>query len=217
MTVAPSAAICPANVWNHTSGCTCTSNGSITAEAAHVDLLAGTAYDTRPPFMQMNEDEFDQMFGGTVESPDGVAMWTSHPTEHDPTIAKDRIWTVVENGENENLYLLPGDHKVNHLAWVVTEEAWGNPNIEVLWHDETEMDDYEERVAAQSVPDTEPIPTAVFGPDRPAAAASAIHEYNVAKAEREASPFDDTAFERLRRATESRVLYSEYGDDFTHH
>jgi hypothetical protein len=39
---------CPNNVWNHTDGCACVANGSITAECADVDLTAAAPQITLP-------------------------------------------------------------------------------------------------------------------------------------------------------------------------
>jgi hypothetical protein len=54
------ATACPANVWNHTDGCTCTPNGALTAEALDVDLNTADEQRTVEGLAPVVNDFWDQ-------------------------------------------------------------------------------------------------------------------------------------------------------------
>lgn len=89
---------------------------------------------------KLSEDEFEAQYGSICQShidEDANAYWDEPPTGY----PADRIWTVVENHENENHYLLPGTHYVNRLGYIASEKPWTDPNIEVLYFDHVNLMD----------------------------------------------------------------------------
>lgn len=50
-----------------------------------------------------------------------------------PNLAATTVWTVVETGESETLYALPGIHVVNRLGMVVTERPWPHRNVVAIY------------------------------------------------------------------------------------
>lgn len=72
---------------------------------------------------------------------DEVTFWNEYRPIDDPVqghpireregicnVAFERLWTLVETGESEVLYALPGYHFVNRLGYIVTEKAWPHLN-----------------------------------------------------------------------------------------
>lgn len=55
-------------------------------------------------------------------------------------ISNKHIWTWVE-GENENSWLIPGNHYINRMSYVITEKAWNDENIEVDLNDHLTLGD----------------------------------------------------------------------------
>lgn len=93
-----------------------------------------------PQMAQMTEDEFEATYTPIHQSDldeDANAYWDEPPTQY----PQNRIWTVVENQENENQYLLPGTHYVNRIGYIASEKPWTNPNIEVLYFDHVNLMD----------------------------------------------------------------------------
>jgi hypothetical protein len=98
---------CPANVWNHTSGCTCAPGGTLTAEAPEIDL-ATPANDSTA----LEESTCEWCLGtGTKQDPwnpeithpcscqtvrapaslYGGAGWSNSEPDYEQ-IAEDRVW-----------------------------------------------------------------------------------------------------------------------------
>lgn len=50
-----------------------------------------------------------------------------------PNLAATNVWTVVETGESETLYALPGIHVVNRLGMVVTERPWPHRHVVAIY------------------------------------------------------------------------------------
>jgi hypothetical protein len=88
---------------------------------------------------QLTEDEFDEEFGGTLDSPDGETVWDEVPPQGE--WADNQIWTVIEEDGSRDQYLIPGVHRVNRVGYVVSVEPWQDENIEVHWVDANDYDD----------------------------------------------------------------------------
>jgi len=48
-------------------------------------------------------------------------------------LAATTLWTVVDTGESETLYALPGSHVVNRLGYVVTERPWPHRSVVAIY------------------------------------------------------------------------------------
>ena len=75
---------CPNNTWNHTTGCTCVPNGSITAEAADIDLMAPTT-PSGPPKADFVRDPNASIPGGAATAAANIlrrALDTGDDPEH---------------------------------------------------------------------------------------------------------------------------------------
>lgn len=72
---------------------------------------------------------------------DAATFWNEYRPIDDPVeghpirereaignIAFERLWTLVETGESDVLYALPGYHHINRLGYLVTEKAWPHLN-----------------------------------------------------------------------------------------
>lgn len=81
-------------------------------------------------------DEFVEQYAPR-EKPDGSLVYDYHETRQFPM---NHIWTLVESGEKDNTYAIPGYHMVNRVGYLVTEKQWTDDNIEVLWIDDTEIE-----------------------------------------------------------------------------
>lgn len=94
-----------------------------------------------PRTVRLSEDDFEAQYGSVLQTDldeDANAYWDEPPTDQYPT---NRIWTVVENGENENHYLLPGVNYVNRIGYIASEKPWTDPKIEVLYFDHENLMD----------------------------------------------------------------------------
>lgn len=50
-------------------------------------------------------------------------------------IPPHRIWTLVDSGEDDSQWAIPGWHLVNRFGYAVSREPWTDPNQEVRWDD----------------------------------------------------------------------------------
>lgn len=58
-------------------------------------------------------------------------------------ISECRCWTMIQ-GDEDGLYIVPGNRAVNRMHNVITEVPWPHPDIEVVWWDPDDMTDEEE-------------------------------------------------------------------------
>lgn len=85
--------------------------------------------ETQQPLVQMTEDEWSDKYKPVGMERDGSGTITrdAHEIPHD--VQDSHLWTLVETKAGE--YFIPGWHRVNHVAFVVTQIAWEHENIEV--------------------------------------------------------------------------------------
>lgn len=96
---------------------------------------------------QRTEDEWEARFGGAVEDASGETVRFPRGETLAAVQSADpaTVWSVVEGDETENLYLLPGFHRVNLVGYVIAEkpitaeELSGGEWDEVLWMDASEI------------------------------------------------------------------------------
>lgn len=77
----------------------------------------------------ISEDDFDDW--ELVKAPDGDTVWNNRPHRRDHD--EKHIWTIVE-GDDGDLYAIPGYHIVNHVGYIVTVKPWPHENVEAVWH-----------------------------------------------------------------------------------
>ena len=87
----------------------------------------------------MNEDQFYEMYKPQVNHLDDNAsfdgcMYETYGEELDYVYnlsqKENRVWTIVE-GDNDTMFICAGLHLVNRIGFLVTEEPWEDPNLEV--------------------------------------------------------------------------------------
>lgn len=44
------------------------------------------------------------------------------------------VWTVVDDGDSDDLYVIAGRHFVNRVAYFISKEAWKEEDDFYLWH-----------------------------------------------------------------------------------
>jgi hypothetical protein len=44
------------------------------------------------------------------------------------------VWTVVEDGSSEDMYVVPGIHFVNRIFYIVSEKPWKHENEDYLYY-----------------------------------------------------------------------------------
>ncbi len=86
---------------------------------------------TRRWVHKMSDDEFDRKYE-PLNSPS--VDWEYPYWEADEIVGQkdNHVWTVL-HGDVDRLYIVPGIHRVNQFAFMVTRKPWKDKNIEVKW------------------------------------------------------------------------------------
>jgi len=86
---------------------------------------------------ELTEDEFEEIYVSVGNPRDDGFYWD---LQDDPVdqIDPKKVWTAIEGDDDVHFYLLPGIHRINRFAYVVTENPWPHEHIEVT------LDDYRE-------------------------------------------------------------------------
>lgn len=90
------------------------------------------------------EDQWDDRFGPTVDTPDQSTMWQhgDDGLEEIMTSQPEHVWSVIE-GDGGSQYLAPGTHVVNVIGYVIATEAITPEEVdewaEVLWMDQEDV------------------------------------------------------------------------------
>ncbi len=62
-----------------------------------------------------------------IDSPDGCTIWSRYADVKD--LELHTVWSIVE-GDNGDLYVVPGFHVVNHFGYAVTAKPWSDADLE---------------------------------------------------------------------------------------
>jgi hypothetical protein len=108
---------CPNNTWNHTTGCTCVPNGSVTAEVADIDLMTAPA---GPPRADYVRDQSVSIPGGAATA-SGNILRRALEAGDDP----ERAYASYDYAIRQIDLLTPGvtqarmtfDNAVEEYAW----------------------------------------------------------------------------------------------------
>lgn len=78
--------------------------------------------------IHLSEDEFATQYT-VVPDVAGDDVRDDIPRQVHPS----HVWTIVD-GDNGDLYAMPGLHRVNRQGYIVTGQAWPHENVEAVWH-----------------------------------------------------------------------------------
>lgn len=83
-----------------------------------------------PAVLEIDEPTFWEKYRPVVDPTEGQVI---RGPESIPNLAATTVWTVVDTGESETLYALPGIHVVNRLGYVVTERPWPHRRVMAIY------------------------------------------------------------------------------------
>lgn len=98
---------------------------------------------------QKTEDDWIETFGEPLENAEGSTFFNTFSDDLAFVQKADEktVWSIIEDDETENHYLLPGFHTVNLIGYVLAprpitqEELDSGDWDEVLWVDMDELND----------------------------------------------------------------------------
>lgn len=79
-----------------------------------------------PALLEIDEPTFWEKYRPVADPADGQVIRGLGSIGN---LAATTLWTVVDTGESETLYALPGSHVVNRLGYVVTERPWPHRSV----------------------------------------------------------------------------------------
>lgn len=83
-----------------------------------------------PALLEIDEQTFWEKYRPIVDPTEGQVIRDPGTI---PNLAATTLWTVVDTGESETLYALPGSHVVNRLGYVVTERPWPHRSVVAVY------------------------------------------------------------------------------------
>lgn len=83
-----------------------------------------------PALLEIDEQTFWEKYRPVVDPAEGQAIRAPGSIGN---LAATTLWTVVDTGESETLYALPGSHAVNRLGYVVTERPWPHKSVVAIY------------------------------------------------------------------------------------
>ena len=95
-----------------------------------------------------NDDDWIERFGEPLEIDGSTMIDGNHGPQHREALENadpDCIWSVYESLDTENMYLIPGEHIVNIVGYVISEKPLRKDDhdadewMEVLWIDAEEV------------------------------------------------------------------------------
>lgn len=118
---------------------------SITSKSALstiAEVAAACAADQHGT-VQLTEDQFDEIFDHVPSAADPGSFYMNY--EEAAAFPNERVWTAVDgdgvDDSSEAIYLLPGFHRVNSFAHVVSVQPWPADNIEVVLDSSDSIDE----------------------------------------------------------------------------
>jgi len=78
----------------------------------------------------------DEVFDSTYKPIDGADGDVVRRSVVLPITEVNHLWTLVD-GDDGSMWLIPGNHVVNWVGYVLTEVPWETAYLEVLWLDPT--------------------------------------------------------------------------------
>ena len=102
-----------------------------TDEISARKIKQAVAVKGNPKVHRMSDDEFDQKYE-PLDPPSGESYWTAQEiqaggTRWDP----NHVWTVLD--VDDELFIVPGIHRVNQFGFMLTRFPWRDKNIQVKW------------------------------------------------------------------------------------
>ena len=100
--------------------------------------------------MTLHEHDFFMTYH-PLPSPHDAAdpVWTREETEGYPL---ERVWTLIEGAESDNVYALPGYHTINVYGYCVTALPWEDPKTSAFFYTGKPWTDRTERRKGQKHP-----------------------------------------------------------------
>ncbi len=83
-----------------------------------------------PALLEIDEQTFWEKYRPIVEPTEEQAI---RDPEQVANLMATTLWTVVDTGESETLYALPGCHVVNRLGYAVTERPWPHRSVVAVY------------------------------------------------------------------------------------
>lgn len=111
----------------------------------------------------ISEDDFDNNYVSIPNPEDGSCYWEH---AHLKGVPDNCVWSALDC--DGAIYLVPGFHTVNHFGYVVSETPHNFEDIEVLWHEPSDLDleeasTYEAEPECESTDEFSPAP-ATYSP-----------------------------------------------------
>jgi len=78
----------------------------------------------------ISEDDFEELFRPIYHGADHNAVLDEPPG--DVMAPLEHVWTVVD-GDDGDMYAIPGYHIVNKVGYVITENPWHDETEEAVW------------------------------------------------------------------------------------
>ena len=98
-----------------------------TDEISARKIKQAVAVKGNPKVHRMSDDEFDQKYD-PLDPPSGESYWTAQEIQGQK---KNHVWTVLD--VDDELFIVPGIHRVNQFGFMLTRFPWRDKNIQVKW------------------------------------------------------------------------------------
>ncbi len=114
---------------------------SITSKStmSTIDEVAAACAADPHSAVQLSEGQFDEIFDHVPSAADPGSFYMDYAEA--AAFPNERVWTAVDEGSGDAILLLPGFHRVNSFAYVVSVQPWPADNIEVRLDSSDQLDE----------------------------------------------------------------------------